>query len=333
VTLLGCIPTLVNALGTNYNANGAAGVTGSGTTPSAVEFGMYGSDFDIIFRNAVGSGSWFWVWATDPDTGALRPQTAAPVVSTANAANSLHYYRATFGSAAERVVRVYCDKADFGGIDAPQTSTIFAVPRPMRSLCIIGDSYTAGTGATSAIQSWGVTLGRLLDAETFINAVGGTGYTAANAGAGGNNKFGDTPRLNAAIATGATDFLIAGSINDSAATPAAVTAAAQSLIGSIAAALPSARFWMSGVQMLPVGYNTGNNVANNAALKTLAQSLGIPFIDEIGEGWYSGTGYAGAAAGNGNRDLLCGSDQIHPTQAGHDNKAARTYTRLMQLGF
>ena len=329
VNLVGCVPFYANLLGTDYFQNNAAAVQGSGTTPCAVEFGFYGADFDIIFRNGIGGASFFWVWATDPDTGIMRPQTGAPVASTANSANSQFYYRVTFSSTAERVVRVYYCGADFGGIDYAATATVFAVPKPARSLCIVSDSYGSGTGATTAMQSWAVTLGRLLGTETFVNAVGGTGYVQGST----TNSYLAPTRVAAAIASGATDFLLAGSINDSTFTPAQVMAAAASLVSQIQTSLPKARFWFSGVQMLPVGYNTGNNVANNSALKTYAASIGAGFIDEIGEAWYSGTGFSGTPANNGNRDLFCNTDQIHPTQAGHDNKAARTYTRLVQLGF
>lgn len=329
VQLVGAVPTVWNALSVDYYANLAAGVGGSGTTPCAVEFGLYGDDFAIQFRNGIANSSYFWVWATDPDTGVMRPQTAAPVASTANSVNSKHYYRVTFGSVAERIVRVYYCGADFGGIYTSKTASIFPIAKPARSLCIVGDSYATGTGATSPLQAWGVTLGRLLGVETFINAVGGTGFAKGAT----TNSYTASARVTAALACGATDYLLCGSINDSSESTASVRAAAESLVAQIKAARPDARLWFTGVQMLPLAYNTGTNIANNTALKELAASVANGFIDEIGESWFSGTGRSGATANDGNRDLFCGTDSTHPTQAGHDFYAGRRYSKLLQAGW
>jgi lysophospholipase L1-like esterase len=333
VRLAGCIPTFLNALGTDYYTNTASGVGGSGATICAVEFEGYFDDIALVFRNAVNSRSSFWVWANDPTAGIWKPTTAAPTVVAAANANSQFYERITFGAAAQRQVRIYLYLADFGGIYVKPTQTLAPSAPAARNVCVIGDSYCAGALTIEQPTTWPVSLARMFGADLFLNAVGGTGYTQLNAGAGGNNNYAASPRVAAAIASAATDFIIAGSINDSSQTTASVTANAQSLITQIKSALPTARLWMTGVQGLPVAAAaTGTNSTNNTALAALAVTNNIPFIDTFTT-WYSGTGYAGATNGTGNRDIFCNTDQIHPTQAGHDFIASRMYQELIRLGW
>lgn len=333
VRLAGCVPALYTALGTNYNANNSAGVTGSGATISAVEFEGYFDDIALIFRNAVASSSKFWVWTADPTTGLWKPTTAAPVTSSAATANNQFWERITFGAAAQRQVRVYYWYADFGGVVVKPTQTLVPTASPGRSLCVITDSYGGGAVDVDQFHTWPVSLARLLCVDLYLNAVGGTGYVSQNGALGGNNNYASAPRIAAAIAAGATDYLLAGSINDSGQTTATVTAAAQSLITQIKAGVPNARIWMTGVQGLPVAASTtGTNAANNTALAALAASNGIPFIDTM-TGWYSGTGKVGATAGDGNRDVFLNTDGVHPSLAGSDYIAARKYQSLISLGW
>ena len=330
VKLWGCVPLYFSALGTDYYQNYAAALAGSGAPPSAVEFEYYGADLAVVFRNASASNSQFWLWTNDPVTGLWSPCSAAPLTSSAATANNKFYYRVTFASADQRLCRLYYRYADFGGIHTAYSTTISAPAASDRILCVIGDSYVAGALTVSPLQCVGLSLGRLLGCETFLNAVAGSGYVSAGSGV----AFADSTRVTSAIASGATDFLLLGSINDSSQSTASVTAAATSLIAALWAGRPGARIWMSGPQGLPVAFtSTGNNVANNTALAALAAAQSIPYIDTTGANWFNGTGHSGATASDGNRDVLCGTDSIHPTQAGHDYFAARLYQALMAAGW
>ena len=332
VRLSGMVPSYLNALGTNYWSNNASGVNGGGAQAYAVEFEGYFDDIALVFRNNAAS-SYFWLWCNDPATGAFLPVTSAPVASTAANPNNQFYYRITFGAVAQRQCRLYCYQADYGGMYVKPTQTLVPTAAPQRQICVIGDSYCAGALAITSLTTWPQSLGRLLGTDVFINAVGGTGYAQVNGSVGGNNNYSSSTRIASAIATGASDFILAGSINDSGQTPAAVTAAAQALISGIKAAVPNARFWMTGLQGLPItGGTFGNNAANNAALSAVAASYNIPFIDTV-SGWFTGTGYVTTPTGNGNRDYFLNTDQTHPTQAGHDYLASRMYQTLISLGW
>jgi hypothetical protein len=74
-----------------------------------------------------------------------------------------------------------------------------------------------------------------------------------------------------------------------------------------------------------MGFGTigANGTASNAALATVAAaSLNkikgrTPFIDTTVSPWFTGTGHRGALAANGNSDVCCTTDAVHPTSYGH----------------
>jgi len=164
VTRLGCRPVLTTQLGQNYYANNISTFAGSEATPWAVEFDYFGPTLALRFRNAVALRSTFWVWVDD------APTTAVPSITPANAAGSLFYYQLTWGAARTRRVRIYLEHADFGGLDIGPTDTVAATPKPQFALAVVGDSYTAGTAATTALQAFPFTLGRMLGARSIRQA-------------------------------------------------------------------------------------------------------------------------------------------------------------------
>lgn len=312
VTFLGGMPVLAVALGTNYYQNNANGQTGSGASSWAWEFDYYGADLALYFRNAISAGSYFWVWVNG------QPATAAPVASTASAANNAYWYRLTWAAAAQRRVRIYVAGADYGGVAVQPTDSISATGKPNYSILVLGDSYTDGTGATNQLTSYPVTLGRMLDVELFQCGIGGTGYVQPGSGV----PYGDATRINPIGTLRPDEVWFVGSINDSTYTSTQVSTNAVAAWNAVKAASPNSIIRVCGVQANS-GSMSAANIANNNALKAAAQAAGYSWFDPIGEGWITGSGHVGATAGNGNADIMVWTDGVHPSQAGHDYMARR----------
>jgi lysophospholipase L1-like esterase len=303
------MPVYFQALGTNYYQNQANGQTGSGAAPWVWEFDYYGADLALYFRNAIGSGSYFWIWVNG------QPATAAPVASTANSANNAYWYRLTWGAAAQRRIRVYVAGADYGGIAVQPTDSLNATGKPSYSVALIGDSYTNGTGANNQLTSFPVTVGNMLNVEMYQCGIGGTGYAQGT-------TFGDSSRIQPLSTIKPNEIWFFGSINDGSYSSSQVVAAAQAAWAAAKAASPTSVIRVYGVQANSGSMSAGNT-ANNTALKAAALAAGFSFFDPINEGWITGTGHVGALTGSGNADIMIGSDGIHPTQAGHDYYARR----------
>lgn len=108
-------------------------------------------------------------------------------------------------------------------------------------------------------------------------------------------------------------------------TQIAVTAAATALLTNINASYPQAEVYMTGILFLPggsalssstvVNCNNGISAAATASLKKINGK--VPFIDQINNAWFTGTGNRGNLKGDGNSDLCCQTDATHPTPYGH----------------
>jgi len=317
VTFLGSVPVHITALSTDYFQNQINSQNGSGAQACAVEFDYYGAAFSIIYRAASAGSSYWWVWVDG------IPATAAPVAWANASSNSKYYHGVTFATAALRRIRIYYSGADFGGMQVKATDSVVPTAKPGWSVAMLGDSYTQATGATSALQAFPTTLGMLLGCETFLCGIAGTGYTAGVV-------FGDPSRTAPILTANPRYVVIVGSINDQAATPTTVGAAATALYSWFATNLPATKLFVAGVQPSNGMATTGNNVANNAALKTaaLAAPNVVTFIDPYTDVWFTGTGHVGATVGDGNRDIFMWTDGIHPSQDGHDYWARRLYADI-----
>ncbi len=69
-------------------------------------------------------------------------------------------------------------------------------------------------------------------------------------------------------------------------------------------------------------------VAVRDALKGLAQQLGVPFVDPIGEKWITGD----LLTGTGNAARLIKKDRTHPNPAGHRYVATRLAADVERMG-
>ena len=190
-------------------------------------------------------------------------------------------------------------------------------PAPVRIL-VIGDSYTAGGregGAGTA--GWAHLVARDL-------AEAGRRVTLEVAAAGGSGYVRTGPRhttfVQLAQRTRSQRDLVVffGSRNDIAAAPE-VQAAAEAAFATVRAASPGAQVLVVGppwVDAHPPDYI----VADRDAVAAAARAAGVPFVDPMAEGWF--TGRAGTFIGKGS---------IHPTDAGHRYLADLIRPRIESL--
>lgn len=182
----------------------------------------------------------------------------------------------------------------------------------------MGDSITEGYNATQMSTSWWNTLSDLMGWKRALN-FGRTSIGYINDG--GSYTLGD--RL-ASVSAFPLDVLIcAGGINDWAATE-------QQEHDAVVAFITSAQSLMPRVKLIIVGpfAAPGQAVRDQIfdAIKAACAEKSVDYIDtKLPYPWQFGTGRVGATTGNGNSDLYISSDNVHPSQAGHDYLAQRLY--------
>jgi lysophospholipase L1-like esterase len=222
------------------------------------------------------------------------------------------------------------------------------------ALAVLADSYG---GAPS--PNWGVS-GPFWEAAALLgiphldlDALGGTGYAPNNANADTRNPGNAFPARVASVARGRPDLVIvAGGINDNnafAAPPlygsaeqarAGFEAAVTATFAALRAALPQAVLAATG-PWAPRQQVPPDPVALSKA-QTIRSALAADrgpwvFMDNLrgtwnassgaqgdsGGPWQTGTGRAGAPAGDGNADLYLDRDGVHPNAAGSAYLGAR----------
>lgn len=203
-------------------------------------------------------------------------------------------------------------------VDKSVSATVFTTTRRGG---IIGDSFVAGSGATTS-AGFANQLGWLLGYDDWwVSGQAGAGLLQVN---GINNSV--TNRLTADVIDRSWEVcLIQCSQNDLNYTPystGVMVDALTSIVGRLRAA---------GVTPATLGvWNTGQTSAGAAALaaalESCATSLGVVNVPNYD--WINGTGRVGSTNGTGNADFFVSSDGTHPSQAGHDFRAQRTFEAL-----
>lgn len=170
-----------------------------------------------------------------------------------------------------------------------------------RSVVVIGDSYTKGSGENSGKDSlWLAKVSKDLHLDSMNLAEGGAGYVHPNAG--GKTFFTHVK----AVPSKSDLVIVFGSLNDVEGYDA-VRAAATKLYADIrketdAPVLVVGPTW-------PNGQPSPAVVASRDAVRDAAASAGDDFIDPIG--WLAG------------RPDLIGGDHLHPNNAGHSYLAGK----------
>ena len=174
--------------------------------------------------------------------------------------------------------------------------------RPL--LCLMGDSYCAGTGLSG--RGFFDTA-RLIAAPRgwrWLNvSLGGTGYLRASEKAG-NYLAGQADR---AIEAHPYVVVIVGSRNDCREDAKAVAAAADELYDYLATSLPRSRVVVVG-PIWPAADVPGNLLEVSATLRVCAAKRQFPFVDALEIGWQA---------------ELLKSDGIHLNNRGHRMLAYR----------
>ncbi len=226
-----------------------------------------------------------------------------------------HLRRFDFGTAAWRYLEFECD-AKFYGINIGPADTWIPARQPAQRLLVIGDSFGDGTGTQAAFTGYPQQFGRLLGfADTLSYSYGGTGLLAVNVGLS-RPKYRD--RAPDWAAAEPTAVLLQMSINDEPSTTTALVAELELVVAAVQA-IPSVRhFWIMGPPSFS-GADLASRLARDTAFAVAAATLDVPYVSLIQPyPLWTGTGDAGAPAGDGNCDVVVDADGFHPTQVGHD---------------
>lgn len=194
-----------------------------------------------------------------------------------------------------------------GQLVVSRTDTVFAPSQHRPRVLFVGDSYFA-QGNDSGI-AWFVK--QLLGAEMVLDAIGGSGYLNSGGVTPGtynleNGTF--RGRLLRGLATNPTAMIIAGGINDD-------TSGLETELDTYFTAIRNVRPTMPVFALGP--WSPSDTYRSSQApkanlIKLAAESHNITYLDNISEPWITGTGSDTGPMGDGNADLMIGSDGVHP---------------------
>lgn len=253
--------------GNAYMSSG--GVTG-GSIIGAFEFDTDAAEIDLSFT-PTSAGRPFYMY--------VDGQLAVPLLgkTTTGTAFAQRWMHINFGSSATRRILIPDGGLAFYQMNFPAAATVN--PAPTRPRCLVaGDSFTEGTGATTANLGYATLLAHKFGWDLWASGLGGTGYVATNSGTRQNLPT----RLAADVIAYEPDILIyAMGINDAAGPDVATNAAY--CYDTVAAALPNCKQIVIGPWRPAAPYSgSAGTIANRDALKALCEARGIPFID-VGE--------------------------------------------------
>lgn len=337
VTYKACNP-LDNAT-FGFRDNSANGADAGGLW--VVEFDYYGTSFVYNFRSIDSTGGTYQIYVDGQSVAAspFSPTGISP------SAGGVYRMQVTFASAAWRRIRIELAGAQFRGIDISPTDSICPTSQSPIKAVIYGDSFVGGALGVPAHQLWAAQAGRILGWEVVNSGQGGTGYTT-NGGVGARKNYADPIRIANGMATNPDVVVVFGTVNDNTATYSAINTAAASCFSQFSQASVKTPVIVIGTPYqhtsIPAGYSNARDAVKAAAL---AADNVAAFIDPLtgtwqsrngstggdGQQWFYGTGYTGNTTGNGNSDIMIGSDNVHPSQAGHDYLARKISSTILDV--
>ena len=300
--------------------NSAEGTTG-GTLRAAVDYWIAtdAPTFEIIHRPD-GYNSDLRLYVNEGDGWKVASNVVA-----GNAFDGVtKYVTVATGSRKMRIWEISGLRVPFDSLRVGPTDSVMTPAVPSLRAVVTGDSFTEGTGASSASLGFPKLLCNLLGIrKVLISGLGGTGYSGTSVGTRKRLKN----RFATDIAPFPTDIYIhCNGVNDTAVSQAQLQADATAAFALSAAANPNA------VQIVFPGFNPRQAMPQSArdAIRDAAATVGAVFIDTWADGEITGTGYVNGATGTGNGDWVIGgtdgSDTTHPTTTGHDYLArSRAY--------
>lgn len=302
------------------DSGGYRGTNPLGTTnalPYTIEFGFYGQAFEFRFRRITTIAKYrVFVDGKIVDLGG----SATGVVVDAGGANSPYKVLIDLGETAHHRVRIETTNVIFNGVYHRPIDTIYRLDDQSRSdIAILGDSFTAGTGASNLMDGFAMTLGRIMNSNVWNYGIGGSGYLN-NTGSG---KF--ETRTSYLENSDARLVIVAGGVNDITLidevtiTYDTFQTAVENTFAGVIEALPNAmlvalNIWPANVTSY--GTYLAKTTEMNSRIQTAVEAVDGKFLN-IPSTDFTGSGNAGSTAGDGNRDVFLASDGAHPTEAGH----------------
>ncbi|MBO0980582.1 SGNH/GDSL hydrolase family protein [Microbacterium sp. SD291] len=219
-------------------------------------------------------------------------------------------------------------------IPAPETApvvaaaageeTVTVAPAPLAlpehpTVLVFGDSWTYGSAASDPTLGYAYLLADLIDGETIVNGVRGSGYLKPGAD---GPAFG--ARIDALDPALAPDLIvIQGSINDRAQDEAGYREAVTAAWDAMAAKYPEATIVILGPapHELPVGAATARI---DADLSELAAARGWWYVSPVAQEWITPQNYLEVI------DVEIG--RKHPSTDGHRYLAEKVAAALAELG-
>ncbi len=180
-------------------------------------------------------------------------------------------------------------------------STPTPTPSPERlHMVVLGDSIASGSsyGGRGA-NGWPYIVAQQLGLLSLPCAQPGTGYTTGDPFGSGKAY---TARISCIVEAKPDIVIVEGSRND--VDGAATRQAAAEVLGKLRKELPLAKFLVIGP--LYLDKTDGRTTPVNEAVKAVAASLGLTYVDTIKEAWFTGSARSFVA-----------EDGIHPTDEGH----------------
>lgn len=193
-----------------------------------------------------------------------------------------------------------------------------AAAPPVAAVGIIGDSFTSGSGMGGhGPQGWPAIVSKQMQDQnmpiyTTVGAEGASGYTRA--GHGGTAFPDEVPK-----AVKPLDRLVVlfGSINDAPLTDV-LAPAVQKVFAAVKSIAPGTKILVIG-PVWPSTEPRSDVLQVRDILKAQAEVAGAAFVDPIAEQWFW------------DRPDLIGSDDTHPTDAGHAYMAEKITPVITQL--
>ncbi|MCR2784967.1 SGNH/GDSL hydrolase family protein [Microbacterium sp. zg.B96] len=194
----------------------------------------------------------------------------------------------------------------------PPPSLATSAPRPyptfdfgreadqLPAVAAIGDSFTGGSGMDSGEGArWPALLREEFTITTYHE--GGTGYARTRETPDGSSNF--TTRVDA-LPVDTRNLVFFGSVNDSGAGYLAVRAAARTAFQAAQDRAPGVRILVIGPAS-PAWPVTPDMYEARDGVRDAAVEMGLPFVDPIDSGWFSG------------HPEFIGEDGTHPNDLGH----------------
>lgn len=245
------------------------------------------------------------------------------------------YILVDFQTSASRRIRFETSGHYFCGLQREPAATVTAssVTAPP-IVCMMGDSFLEQTGSSGACTGMSFVMGRALGIDIYSSGVGGTGVNST----GGLNPVGGQKVNYQNRVTDATSitnlgaFIIWQSINDAGFTQAQQHDGLEAIITTFRASKPTTPIIIIG-PTAPTGTVTQPLYLLRDAGRQVANEYGCHFIDQLQPHCLVGTGRVGATTGSGNADYYVGTDNVHPSQDGHDYRGQLLAQQIRSIIF